>query len=212
MSKSASSFRRGSAKFKPQPKVLIVCEDSKSSKTYLEEAARYFKAYAEIKFHHCGCTDPLSITKYAVSQKIKYNRLICVIDRDSHDCKNLSEAIQLASVQEINLQISYPCFEYWYLIHFVYTRKPYKSNGHLSAGDMLVEDLKKNEFFKDYEKGETNGIFEKLFQAYFSKAMLNGSRSLKDAEAEGDNNPSTPTHKLMEYLQELGSPQPVTPK
>lgn len=209
MSKSTNDFRRKPPKYKPQPRILVICEDSKSSRIYLEEAAMHFKAYADIKFHHCGCTDPLNIVKHAASQVKKYDKVMCVIDRDTHDEGNLTSALSLAQQYSIDVQISYPCFEYWYLLHYSYTRKPYISNGKNSAADNLVFDLIKLPIFKSYNKGDTKGLFKLLGHESRILAMENGKKSLEDAAQDSECNPSTPTHKLMELLEALGFPQPV---
>lgn len=66
MPRSALSFKRGKPRFKPQPQILIICEDSRSAKTYLEEAAIYFRASAKVEITHCGYTDPKGIVQYAI--------------------------------------------------------------------------------------------------------------------------------------------------
>ncbi|MEY3746485.1 MAG: hypothetical protein RIQ76_1026, partial [Pseudomonadota bacterium] len=85
----ANSFPRNKIQFKSQPKVLVICEDSKSSKIYLEEASIFYRSHTEVLFDHIGKTDPLNIVSEAVSRSRKYDWVFCVIDRDNHDQINL---------------------------------------------------------------------------------------------------------------------------
>ena len=128
--RSAASFGRGTAKFRPQPRVLVLCEDSKSSKTYLEDASKYFRASALVQIAHPGRTDPLGIVQTGVKQQTAFDAVYCVVDRDSH--QNWHQAIDLASGHPKILMIrSYPCFEFWLLLHFGYTRAAYAGTGAL---------------------------------------------------------------------------------
>ena len=90
---ASPSFRRDKAKFQPQPTVLIICEDSKSSKRYLEDAAYDFRAHILVQVVHCGKTDPLNIAKEALRLESKFDLVYCVIDRDRHE--SFDQAVQL---------------------------------------------------------------------------------------------------------------------
>ena len=119
--RTTASFSRGTAKFKAHPRVLVLCEDSKSSKTYLEDASKYFRATAQVKIAHPGRTDPLGVVQAGVRQRSTFDAVYCVVDRDSH--ANWDQAIDLARGHpKIQMIRSFPCFEFWLLLHFGYTR------------------------------------------------------------------------------------------
>lgn len=101
--RSAASFARGAAKFKVQARVLVLCEDSKSSKTYLEDASKYFRATAQVQIAHPGRTDPLGVVQAGVKQQSAFDAVYCVVDRDSH--ANWEQAIDLANGHHPKVQM-----------------------------------------------------------------------------------------------------------
>jgi len=73
MGRSEQSFRRGKPRFRPQPTALVICEDAKSSREYLQEASQYFRANFQIQIEHCGNTDPKGIVAAALKQRNAYD-------------------------------------------------------------------------------------------------------------------------------------------
>ena len=207
--RSSASFARGSAKYKVHARVLVLCEDSKSSKTYLEDASKYFRATAQVKIAHPGRTDPLGVVSAGVKQQSVFDTVYCVVDRDSH--ANWAQAIDLARGHpKIRMVRSFPCFEFWLLLHFGYTRAGYMPAGVLSAADQVVRDLKQKDGMHDYAKGSINGLFNKLCgkaEAMLNTACTHGDRTLHDAENDGNPNPSTEMQNLIRELRKLGSPE-----
>ncbi|WWG65215.1 RloB family protein [Pseudomonas poae] len=124
MARTADSFSgEESPGFNSNLLVLIICEDLQSSKVYLEDAAMHFRSHAEIEIMHCGVTHPKGIVEYAIERQRKFDKVFCAIDRDTHE--SFDEAIRLSKAHDkITVIASYPCFEYWLLLHFGYTRKP----------------------------------------------------------------------------------------
>lgn len=203
--RSAETFRRRGAKYKVQPLVLIVCEDSKSSKQYLEDMCVDYRVNAKIEVVHCGKTDPKGIVQHAVTKERDYENLFCVVDRDEHT--NFDEAVNMASAKEkVTLIVSYPCFEFWILLHFGFCRKPYKRSGGKSPAENLISDLKKIEATKDYTK-ESDGLYAKLAGPPFFEAKRLSPRVLQAAVDEGEPNPSTEFHKLVEFIEGLSEPK-----
>jgi hypothetical protein len=96
MARSIRLFDRKAPRFKPQPKVLILCEDSKSGKRYLEEAAFHFRANAQVEIAHCGITHPSGIVKTAIARQKGFDKVFCALDRDMHLC--FERAIDLAAI------------------------------------------------------------------------------------------------------------------
>jgi hypothetical protein len=210
--RSAASFARGAAKFKVQARVLVLCEDSKSSKTYLEDASKYFRATAQVQIAHPGRTDPLGVVQAGVKRQSAFDAVYCVVDRDSH--ANWAQAIDLANGHHPKVRMirSFPCFEFWLLLHFGYTRAGYVRAGALSAADQVVRDLRQKPGMQDYAKGSIEGLFVKLCgeaDRILKTACKNGDRTLADALNEGNDNPSTELQILIRELQRLGSPEPL---
>lgn len=86
MARSANSFARGESKYAPEKRVLVLCEDTKSGKQYLEEAAEYFRANLLVDIAHAGVTHPSGIVEHAIARQRKFDEVYCAIDRDSHAC------------------------------------------------------------------------------------------------------------------------------
>ncbi|MDH2919329.1 MAG: RloB family protein [Sideroxydans sp.] len=202
MGRNTASFNRANSQFKPQPTVLILCEDSKSGKTYLEDASKHFRAHTKVEIAHCGKTDPKGIINEAIKRQAKFDQVFCVIDRDTHPSFN--EAIQLASSHlKVTIIKSYPCFEFWLLLHFGHTRKPY------TAGDLLNRDLCSKAGMENYNKGSATSTFARLLGEQFNNARIISPQVLAQANSEQEFNPSTELHLLIDRLEELSQPQPA---
>lgn len=208
VSRSGKSFNRGGAKFKSQPLILVICEDTKSAKTYFEEAARYYRSSALVEFSHCGYTDPLGIVETAIARSEQFDQVICVIDRDAHALSNFNEAVTKArNHAKVEAYVSFPCFEFWLLLHFRFTRGEIVATGSTSAGDHAVKLLSAEQGMEKYAKGSVAGLFERLLPR-LPDAIQRAERTLKEAAADHEPNPSTPLHHMISLLVELGKPVP----
>jgi hypothetical protein len=208
MARNAASFKRSNPSYKPQPTVLVICEDSKSGKRYLEDASRHFRVNVSVEITHCGNTDPKGIVNEAIKRQGKFDRIFCAIDRDTHE--TFDEAINLVSNSEkIKVIVSYPCFEFWLLLHFGFNRRPYAAAGRYSAADILIKDLRTYPGLEKYEKGKDLSIF-KLLENRFAGARQIAPKVLAEAIASDERNPSTTLHELIDYFEKLSSPQQVS--
>lgn len=211
MGRETKSFSRGDAKFKQEKNILVLCEDSKSGKEYLEQAAAYFRANLVVEIAHPDCTHPSGIVESAIEQQNKYDEVYCAIDRDSHLC--FDRALQMAAAhKKITIIKSYPCFEFWILIHFLNTTKPYEKKGKLSPGACVVRDIRKKTPLAEYDKGKKNSYFKDLIGAPFQTARNNSPKILRQAIQNGDLNPSTEVHLLIDRFEALSSPTPTAKK
>lgn len=207
MARDVASFRRPPSRFRPQPVVLVICEDSKSSLTYLNDVSYYFRVKIKVEITHCGKTDPRGIVEEALRREGEFDRVYCVIDRDSHP--KFDEALNLARTSsKVEVVASYPCYEFWLLLHFGYSRKPYAVTGQKSAADCVIEDLRKKPGMGQYDKSAEKSIFESLLSR-FEAARTHAANVLAAAKADGEMNPSTAIHLLVDYLEELSEPQTV---
>jgi hypothetical protein len=199
-------FERSKPRFKPHPKVLVICEDTKSGKRYLEDASLHFRVTILVEITHGRKTDPLSIVKQAISRQGKFDRVFCAIDRDTH--ATFDEALQLAKTTEkVEIFASYPCFEFWLLLHFGYSRKPYAGAGKHSAADLLIKDLCTYPGLENYEKGKDLSIFKLLLGKRFDEARRIAPKVLAEAMVSEEMNPSTRLHELLDFFEKLSLPQ-----
>lgn len=208
MARQQSTFERKKPTLKQQARILVLCEDTKSGRCYLEDAARHFRAHAEVDIVHCGKNDPLSIVNEAMKRQRLFDHVYCAIDRDSHE--GFDEALKLAAAHAPNITViaSYPCYEFWLLLHFRKTRKSYTGVGKNSAGDLLVKDLCQEEGMHNYDKGASKTLFEDLL-VKLPDARLRATQVLSEAIIDGGINPSTRLHDLIELFEQLGTPQSI---
>lgn len=203
-------FDRKPARFKQQPTVLVICEDTKSSKCYLEDASLHFRVKVQVEIVHCGKTDPKGIVEAAINRQKNFDEVFCVIDRDTH--KNFAEALNLAkTANKIEIITSYPCFEFWLLLHFGYNRKPYSQTSKHSAADLVIKDLRAQPLLKDYDKGSVKNLFNVMLNNGFTEARRVAPKVLAEAENTGEMNPSTQLHILLNRFDSLSKPQEIQP-
>ncbi|WP_119342637.1 RloB family protein [Facilibium subflavum] len=203
--KQGNALRRQKRKYEPYDRVLIICEGEKTEPGYFQELCEHYRlSTANIKVMPSDGSDPMSVVKNAKkSQKQeekrgeKYDRIYCVFDRDEHT--NFNDALNNIKQKELNSAISYPCFEYWVLLHFIYCRSPFERTQNKTAAQQCESVLRKE--LPDYQKG-MKGLFKNLYYRV-EVAKKNAEKSLRDAEKTGDKNPSTEVHKLVTYLQTL---------
>lgn len=207
MARVPSRFDRKEPRFKQQARVLVLCEDLKSSRNYLQDAAFYFRANAEVEIVHCGKNDPKGIVAEAVKRQKLFDDVYCVIDRDD-DPKFDAALNQADAYAKVTVVASYPCYEYWLLLHFRKTRKSYIGVGNHSSGELLVKDLCKEDGMGDYDKGASKSLFEDL-SSKLPKARQRAAEVLAEAHIDGGMNPSTRLHELIDLFEKLGKPQPI---
>ena len=78
-----------------------------------------------------------------------YFKAYCLIDADVDAVKNaqLEKAARLAEKSNIQIIVSSPSFEYWFICHFTFTGKKYMSNAELLADlEVYVPGYKKSAF------------------------------------------------------------------
>ncbi|MCY4451597.1 MAG: RloB family protein [Immundisolibacterales bacterium] len=199
--------RRGPER-EPYDRVLIVCEGKCTEPLYVQDlAAHYRLSTANVVITGEGA-DPRTVVRVAKKlrsvegrQGEKYDRVYCVFDRDEH--MTFRQACDEARASGICIARSWPCFEFWFRLHFGFSRQPYFTSGGRTAAQRCVDELRG--WLPGYEKG-ASGIFHAL-DASLESAMDNANRALADAKATGDFNPSTEVHHLVDYLQKLKSKQ-----
>jgi RloB-like protein len=211
--RKTSDFKRNSSSTnnpvrQTQARVLIVCEDSKSSVFYLKELAKDLGLNAvTVEGERCGSA-PSSVLKFAqeqhansVKDRDPYDRVFCVFDRDQHPCFEATvQAISdIKSKNTFFAITTTPCFEFWLLLHFVYDASPYQPSGNKSSCDNTNTKLKSH--WADYGKSK-RGIYT-FTKDKTQKAVTNAKQLAIENLKTGSNNPQTNMHELIEYLQSI---------
>ena len=191
---------------RPRRRVLILCEDEKSSRLYFE-GFHLDTRRVEVRAVGTGrntdslVEDAIRRNERANEAGQPFNEIWCVFDRDSFPAQNFNRAFQLADAHGISVAWANEAFELWYLLHFNYhdtgiSRREFEPR---LSGLLKVR----------YEKNDDT-IYEKL-KARQPQAMKHARRL--EQEMSGRNpesaNPSTSVHKLVEFLNQFAELGPA---
>jgi len=216
--KTKSALARGDAKRQPYKKVLIVCEGSKTELFYFQDLVAFYKlSTANVKVIDNDETCPLRIFKFAkdFAKKEKkkgspFDLIYCVFDKDTHVHFNkaIEEIQKQPKLPLYHAVTSIPSFEYWLLLHFKISTKPYSRTHKKSIGDLVLSDLKKE--YKAYEKASKN-TFAELFPK-LELALSNAKRCREIVEKDQTDNPSTSVDLMVATLRDIKNPPKPKPK
>lgn len=218
--KKQQDTTRQKANRKPYDNVLIVCEGEKTEPYYFEEMRVYLDLdSANIAIDGSCGSSPKSVVKHAENlfnreraNSGNYDRVFCVFDRDQHDTfddaldkiNSINRALKkedYAKKEVFTAIRSIPAFEYWFLLHFTPSTKPYSPLGAKSVGDQVIDDLRV--YLPDYEKKQMGIYRYSIDNGLIDHAKAHSSRIFKNSKNTGDINPSTNVHDLVEYLEKL---------
>ncbi|MBQ8706797.1 MAG: RloB domain-containing protein [Succinivibrionaceae bacterium] len=188
---------------KSYDRVLIVCEGVQTEPLYFEcfkEEYDLSSANIIVTDASINGSDPMSIIKYAEklykesqTENNAFDRVFCVFDKDQHS--NYDTALRELSNagSHFTAITSVPCFEYWFLLHFEYTTKPF------SSASSVISELKR--YIPFYAKNNS-GVFFAL-----KDKMITAIRNAENVNAYvsriSTDNPSTKVVDLVKYLLEL---------
>lgn len=201
--KGVKELERRRARRAPYEKVLIVTEGGKTEPFYFMGLKNFYEINnANIKIDGSSGSTPGSVVEYGrrLYQQERntgdpFDRVYFVFDKDIHpDYQQALSKISAYSPKNTFYAInSVPCFEYWLLLHFIYTTE------HFSAADVVIRKLRKQ--IPDYDKSAI-GLFDKLNNK-LETAKSNAIKALQAANQTGTDNPSTRVHELVHYLQKI---------
>lgn len=187
-----------------RPPVLIVCEGKKTEQLYLNALRAYYRlSTVDITIQGEGA-GPLEVVQRAIElagerrraarreRLLPYEEVWCVFDREaSNEPADYREALNLADRHSIRLAISNPAFEYWYLLHFVETSRPFRD-----AAELLRE-LGQLGRLPGYQKSQN------VFELLRDRTHLAHERAERlyaehpDRHCDPYPNPCTLVHKLV---------------
>lgn len=210
----AAQFERLHGERTKGRRFLIVCEGQKTEPYYFEEFCQFYQLHTprvRIAPGNHG-SSPACVVAYAEDlfdedERLgpdSYDQVFCIIDRDKHTTYHtaLNRIKELEDAGKPFVAIpSVPCFEYWLLLHFAYSRQPFHATGKKSICDCVIRELRKQPGFTNYGKGQKN-IYS-LLRDKTDIAIEHALRAEKDAKQTGEENPSTRVHHLVTKLQEL---------
>lgn len=208
-----SKLERKKARIAPYPRILIVCEGTKTEPQYFKEIQQFHKlqsANIQIMPSEYG-TSPHQIVQYAYDifmkgsshkkiEKKSFEKVFAIFDRDDHEKYHEALAMAQAFNKKMGKQVEFraiasvPCFELWLLLHF--------------PNENIQSPLHRNEVEKrlkrhlpDYTKGK-QGLFE-ITKENLPLATQR-ARQLASLYTEHDGkNPFTSVSELVELLNSL---------
>lgn len=179
----------------------------KTEPYYFTELVEYYKINsANVAIDGSCDSSPKSVLQRAIAlynaedkKGDAFDRVYCVFDKDSHETyqQTIDSINKKRPTNTFFAAISIPCFEYWLLLHFNFTTKPYEATGKHSIAETVIKDLKN--YLPLYDKGQ-NGLFQELV-TQLPLATANAVRVVKQAAQNHSDNPSTIIHELVSYLQ-----------
>ncbi len=193
---------------------LIVCEGMKTEPYYFEELckAHQLRTLRVRIAPGADGSSPDKVLDYA--KKLfeedsqlgtdRFDQVFCVIDRDQHDTfdSTIQRIKALATVGKPFVAISsVPCFEYWLLLHFTYSRQPFHATGKKSVCEAVILKLREQPGFGIYAKAQKNTY--SLLKDRTEIAVKHALRAEMDAERTCQDNPSTSVHHLVRELKQL---------
>ena len=207
--RDSRSFKRKQAKRAPYDMVLIVCEGEKTEPNYfraLIDDLKLSTANVKIATNTAG-SSPRNVVDTArkeYKEEKDYDAVYCVFDKDQHHSYNAAlDIIRREKARgkrgcPMHAITSVPCFEFWLLLHFIYTTKGFDI-GHGSICANVIFDLKNH--IPGYGKGDT-AIYQ-ITREKISTAISNAKKVERHCQTGGTDTPSTNIYKLVEYLQQL---------
>lgn len=186
-------------------RVLIVCEGSKTEPNYFRELVDHLRLNtANIEIDGDSDPSPKSVVahaKWRYQQEGDFDRVFCVFDKDEHS--TYQQAVREVAAEELapafSAITSVPCFEYWLLLHFIFTTKPYARSESYSPGQHVLRDLKVH--LPEYSKGSQH-VYLQLMR-YTDLAIRHAERASQQASQNQTDNPSTQVYRLVTYLRAL---------
>jgi len=191
--------------FKTPNKIeLIVCEGSKTEVAYFT-AWRSKLRWSTVKIDVISPSESesIAVVERAISKKkemerlgFPYEKVWCVVDVEIPPHKTLDEAWEKATKTDgLELILTNPCIEYWFLLHFQKRTAPFESNRD------VMEALKA--VHRSYRKSRIG--FDDLYPRT-ATAIQRSKEVLQEnncGEYLRDCNPSTHVHRIVEHLQNI---------
>lgn len=112
-----------------RPLHLFICEDSKSSKYYMQGLGR--AKGINIKAEEADGTSPANVLRSAKEKQKLFKdkgtvQIYCLFDKDDCDDEKFKKAIQQCRKAGFVDAVSVPCYEYWLLLHLKKTNQPFR--------------------------------------------------------------------------------------
>lgn len=190
-------------------KIHIFCEGEKTEPLYIENYIEDAGKNGKVEVVPTRKNTPIQLVNRAIKLKkssdfIEGDKIWVVYDRESTSkipTKTHCSAFKKAKDNGINVALSNVCFEYWVLLHFEYTDRPYTSFDNLMRDSNLKKHLRELGI-NTYDKGDDILYFK--ICGNINTAKKRAQRLMKNSKEfnpKGSNpydiNPSTNIYELL---------------
>lgn len=200
--KERRHIRRKSGGKKENTRILIISEGTKTEVHYFRNLVEFEGIVGVVIKPATNGTAPSSVFSSACDMYQKeinkgetFDNVYCVFDRDEHACFDKTiDAIERKNPKGVFKAIkSYPCFEYWILLHFKDTDAPFDKCNRYSASSKAERAVLAE--FPGYRKNGTT-LYQELL-GRLQCAVERSKRRLANVMKDGEKNPSSEVHNLV---------------
>lgn len=176
---------------KIRKRIYIICEGEKTEHNYFN-GFKERNSGVEIIPIGGQYTDPKNIVEFAEKRIDKWSidfeygdAVWCVFDVDRNSDHVLKEANDYAISKNINVGLSNPCFELWFLLHF-------KDVFSSITCEEVIHDLKRH--IKNYKKSMS---INDILKPYLSDALKRAIKLNKKYDKDGISLISTESNRIL---------------
>lgn len=207
--RTLNSYDRRPGNRQSNRSILIVCEGAETEPNYFSALRVFLKlttVHVKIK-ERAGA--PISVVEEAINQKKKreddnlndctkppsFDAVWCVFDVENpNHNSSFEKAVKTADKNGFHLAVSNPAFEFWYILHFEFTDRPF-------ADGKETKTYLQNHIAAYHE---SMPIFDRLKDT--TKKAIERSKKLLENHPQGNHafpNPSTRVHLLVQEMIEM---------
>ncbi len=186
-----------------QPLHLFICEDSKSSKYYMQGLGKV--KGINIKTENAYGTSPQNVFETALDKKKLFSdsefvNIYCLFDKDDCSDVEFKRVIQECRKEGFIEAVSVPCYEYWLLLHIQKTSKSF-----LNAKECCeyFRNLYNKKFKTAYELPQLKAksdIFNDL-----KEGLDFAIKNAEELDLDENSNPYTNMYKVISELLKNGT-------
>lgn len=207
--RTMNSYDRHLGSRQPGRYILIVCECAATEPNYFISLREYLKlSMANVRIKDRAGA-PISVVVKALAEVEKrkqdiidkrtnlppFEAVWCVFDVENlRYNQTFDSAVQIADQNNFQLAVSNPAFEFWYILHFERTTRPF------TDGNELKEYLKRH--IPGYHPAML--VFNDLVSS--TPIAIRNAKSILENPPQGEQpfpNPSTRVHLLVEEMIEM---------
>ena len=182
-----------------KPRILVLCEATDPERSYFNALKADFDL-TSVRVQSAGTiADIMKRVDREVREDPTQEEIWCVLDHDERvvEISRFNDWLRQPrrKTTRIDAAMSVACFEYWLLLHFTFTNKPYRGTGDLSACKQVRRELSRH--IANYDK--TDSSTYRRFRDRLDTAIEHGRLVPVTQQAAS----ATDVEKLIERLKRL---------